>query len=340
MKRVPVEDSVGLVLGHDLTRIVPGREKGPAFRRGQVIRLEDVPLLRDMGKEHVYVGEPVAGEVHEDEAAVRLARAVAGKGVELAGPREGRVNLVAVGEGLLRVRVAALHRLNGLGQLVVATLPGDRLVKGGEVVAGVRVLPLAVREEHLRRAERLGEGAGGLVEVESLPRRRVGVVVTGSEVYRGRIPDGFGPVVRGKVEALGSEVMGELRVPDDPAELAAAIRLLVAGGAELVVCTGGMSVDPDDRTPAGIRLAGAEVVVQGVPVLPGAMFMLAYLGRIAVVGLPGCAMYDRVTVFDLVLPRLLLGERLGRRYFARLGYGGLCRHCAECSYPACSFGLG
>ncbi len=340
MKALPVEQAVGMMLGHDVTRIIPGGEKGPAFRKGHVIQLADVPAFLDIGKRHVYVIDLPPGMLHEDEAARRLAAAVAGPGLSLTAPVEGRINLVAARRGLLKIDVAALHRLNAVEDIVLATVQTDHAVTTGRPVAGVRVIPLAVPETKLTVAEKICTEVFPLIQVKPFQALRVGMVTTGSEVYQGRIEDKFGPVVRKKFETLGSTVTRQILVSDDVGMTVQAIRELIAEGARMVVVTGGMSVDPDDRTPAAIRAAGAEVVTYGAPVFPGAMFMLGYIGDIPVLGLPGCVMYYRTSIFDLVVPRLAAGERLRREDITVLGHGGFCRGCEVCRYPACGFGCG
>jgi len=337
-RTVPVEDAVGMVLAHDLTRIVRGEFKGPAFRKGHVIRPRDVFLLREMGKEHIFVLELEPGEVHEDEAGARLGQAAAGTGVVSTAPKESRVNLLAACDGLLKVNVAALEAVNDLPEVVLATLPGNTPVREGDMVAGTKVIPLVVREEVLAAAER----AAGSGVVSVLPYRGtdMGLIVTGSEILLGRIPDQFGPVMAEKAASYGCRLTRTVMTGDDAQRIADAIRETVAGGAGLIIVTGGMSVDPDDVTPQGIRLSGAAVEKYGAPVLPGAMFLLAYLDDVPVLGVPACAMYFRTTIFDLVLPRLLTGERLTRSDINRMGHGGLCRTCPECRYPNCAFGKG
>ncbi len=339
MREVPVEEAVGLVLGHDVTRIVPGIEKGRAFKRGHLIRREDIPRLLDLGKKHIYVWESDPDLVHEDEGSLRLARMAAGPGVVLDEPDQGKVNLAAAHDGLLKVRPDALGEINGLEGLALATLHNNRLVAGGKVVAGARVIPLMIHADVLAQAERLA-GGGPLVSVRPLSPLWVGLVTTGSEVYEGRIRDGFCGVVRQKVAPLGGRFLGQVIVPDDAGVIATEIRRLVVEGAQLVLVSGGMSVDPDDVTPAGIRAAGAEVVFYGTPALPGSMLMMGYVGRVPVCGLPGCVMFNRTTVFDLVLPRIFAGERVTRADIVALGHGGLCEECAVCRFPACSFGKG
>ena len=339
MREVPVEEAVGLILGHDVTRIIPGREKSRAFKKGHVIQREDIARLLDLGKKHIYVWETVPGMVHEDEASLRLARLSAGPGVVWDGPNQGKVSLSAAHDGLLKVRADVLGQVNALEGVALSTLHNNRPVAKGKVVAGTRVIPLMIGEEILAAAERLCDGEP-LLQVKPLESLWVGLVTTGSEVYEGRIKDGFCSVVRQKVTPLGGRLLGRVIVPDDARVIAAEIRRLVGEGAQLVLVTGGMSVDPDDVTPAGIRGTGAEVVFYGTPILPGSMFMLGYLGRVPVCGLPGCVMFNRTTVFDLLLPRIFAGERLTRAEIVALGHGGLCEECEVCRFPACAFGKG
>ena len=340
MKVINVEDAVGTVLCHDITRIIPGQSKGPGFRRGHVVRPEDVFELRKIGKEHLYVFDLADGYVHEDDAARRIARAAVGSGVELDEPEEGKVTFTAAEDGMVDIDATTLLKLNSMGDILFATIHGKQLVRKGRKLAGVRVLPLAVPEELVLSAERLLAEVGPMVKVRPLKQAQVGIVVTGSEVYNGLIEDKFGPVVQGKFESYGCTVMDKRLVSDDQVMTAKAIRDCIKEGAEFVVVTGGMSVDPDDRTPAAIRAAGAEVVTYGAPILPGAMFMLARIGDVPVLGLPGCVMYYRASIFDLVVPRLLSGEDVTRDDILSLGYGGFCEGCTTCRYPVCGFGKG
>ena len=340
MKQVPVEEAVGMVLCHDITRIVPGKFKGPAFRKGQVIQQGDIPRLLEIGKEHVFAYDLDEGFIHEDDAARRIAGAAAGPGLTLTDPVEGKVNLVASCPGLLKIRVPSLLKLNSVEEVIFSTLHDNRPVNPGTTVAGTRVIPLAVLRETVEKAEAVCSGAFPLVEVKPFVSCRVGIVTTGSEVYHGRIQDRFGPVLYGKFAELGSEVMEQIFVSDDVDMTVDAIKSLLADGADLIAVTGGMSVDPDDQTPASIRAAGGQVVTYGAPVLPGAMFMLAYIDDVPVVGLPGCVMYYRTSIFDLTVPRILTGERLTRESIIALGHGGFCSGCDTCRYPACAFGKG
>ncbi len=338
MKTIAVEHAVGTVLCHDITRIVPGAEKGPAFRRGHVVRQEDIPVLLDIGKANLYVYDPADGYVHEDAAAVRLSRAAAGQGIAFGEPQEGKVTLTAEQDGLLCIDVNGLMELNSIEDVTFSTIHRHQRVKAGRVVGGTRVIPLVVPEDLMVSAEGVCAAHRPIIEVKPLRSAKVGVVTTGSEIFHGRIKDGFGPLLRAKFEDLGSEVIDQVFVSDIVGLTVDAITSLVRQGADFIAVTGGMSVDPDDQTPAAIRATGAEVVTYGAPTYPGAMFMLAYLDDVPIVGLPGCVMYYRASIFDLVVPRILAGERLTRRDIVALGHGGLCENCRTCHYPACGFG--
>lgn len=338
MKAVQVHDAVGMVLSHDLTQVIPGKFKGPAFRKGHILRHEDIPRLLDMGKRHVYVFDLSEGLLHENDAAKRLALAGAGPGVELTDPKEGKVSLLASRPGLLKINRDLLDRVNEADQVMYATLHNNQVVAKGKPVAGTRVIPLVIEEEKISSIEQICLAGFPLVEVKPLRPLKAGLIVTGSEVYSGRIKDAFGPVVRQKIEDYGGQILRQVYASDDIEMISASIRELTAEGAELILVTGGMSVDPDDVTPAAIREAGGQIVTYGAPTLPGAMFLLAYLNSIPVLGLPGCVMYHRSTIFDLMLPRIMAGETITRKDITRLGHGGLCANCPECRFPDCGFG--
>jgi hypothetical protein len=338
VKSVSVHDAVGMVLCHDVTRIVPGRHKGPAFKKGHIIAPQDIDPLLDMGKASVYVYDLAEGFIHEDDAAARIASAAAGAGLQLTPPSEGRVNLTASENGLLKVNSVLLKQMNSVEDIVFASLHSNLRVDRGQPVGGTRIIPLVTREENVQRIESLCREHGPAIQVKALRSMPVGIVTTGSEVYLGRIEDKFGPVLHAKFAELSCPVVGQVFVSDDPALTAQAIRRFIDEGAELVAVTGGMSVDPDDRSPSAIKATGATVITYGAPVFPGAMFMLAYLGAVPVIGLPGCVMYHRTSIFDLIVPRILAGEILIRADFTELGYGGYCSGCAKCTHPHCGFG--
>ncbi len=322
LKVIPVEEAIGLPLAHDITEIVPGKHKGPAFRRGHVIRPEDVSKLLDVGKAHIYVMELEKDELHEEDAARRLAKAAAGENLSLTDPSEGRVNLVAEISGLLKIDADLLYRFNSLGDLMLATLPSNRYVRKGEVVAGTRTIPVLVKEELIQQAEALCKDHP-IVTILPMPTRKIHLIVTGSEVYTGRIKDGFEPVVRKKVGEMGSNLADKKLVTDDPDQIANLIQDAHKAGAELILVSGGMSVDPDDKTPEGIRRSGAKIESHGFPVLPGSMFLMAYLNDTPVLGLSGCVLHDPFSAFDILLPRLLAGEKITRSDIMAMGHGGL-----------------
>lgn len=337
MKEVSVFDAIGMVLAHDLTQIIPGEYKGSKFKKGHVIAREDIDVLLSMGKRHLYVVDKEDTDIHEDDAAMRIATAAAGRGVTLVAPGEGKVELKAEYNGLLKINTAMLNQLIDQDEIMFSSIHENQIVKAGQKVAGTRVIPLFVNESIVVGAEKLLHN-GPMVEVLPLRNLKVGLVTTGSEVYSGKIKDAFGPVLKKKFSDLGSEVVMQLFADDDENMIADCIKKLIAEGVDIIGVTGGMSVDPDDRTPTGIRTAGGHIITYGAPVLPGAMFMLAYIGNIPVVGLPGCVMYSRVSIFDLIVPRLLAGEIPTRNDIKKLAHGGLCQTCEVCTYPNCGYG--
>ncbi len=337
MKEIAVEQAVGTVLAHDLTQIIPGEYKGAKFKKGHVIREEDIEILLSMGKKHLYVVEKDDTDVHENEAALRIARKAAGEGIRLTEPSEGKIELIAEKRGLLKVDEELLIDLIDQDEIMFACIHENIVVEPGQKLAGTRVIPLFVEEAVVKQAEGVLDRRT-LIRIEPLHSLKIGAVTTGSEVYSGKIKDAFGPVLVKKFGELGSTVVKQLFADDDEEMIADCIRQLIDMGVDMIGVTGGMSVDPDDKTPSGIRKAGGYIVTYGAPVLPGAMFMLSYIDDIPVVGLPGCVMYSRTSVFDLIVPRLLAGEVITRRDIKKLGHGGLCLNCEECVYPNCGFG--
>lgn len=335
---IPVQEAVGEVLVHDITRIAPGEFKGRAFKKGHRIMEEDVSNLMNLGKNTICILDLGQGYVHEDDAASRIATAASGRGIELTEAVEGKVKMISTCNGLLRVDVNGLQRMNSIEQIVLATLHTNQQVTKGTPVAGTRIIPLFTDEARILAVENICRESFPVVEVVPFRSKRIGLVTTGSEVFHGRIQDKFGPVVREKFAAMGSEVFRQIIVPDDVPTIIRSIHELLDHGAEMIICSGGMSVDPDDRTPASIRGAGGEVITYGSPTFPGSMFMLSYLGVVPIIGLPGCAMYHKATIFDLVVPRILAGDRISREDIVALGHGGFCFSCSECRYPSCSFG--
>ena len=337
MKQVNVQDAVGTVLAHDLTQIIPGEYKGPKFRKGHEITEDDIPVLLSMGKKHLFVLEKDDTDVHENEAAYRIASKAAGENISLSEPSEGKIELRAEVDGLLRIDRERLYKLVAQDEIMFATIHDNVVVRKGQKLAGTRIIPLFVAEAVMQKAEEI-LADGPLVSIAPLKNMKVGIVTTGSEVYSGLIEDAFGPVLVKKFGALGSTVVKQLFADDDEDMIADCIRQLIDEGMDIIGITGGMSVDPDDRTPSGIRKAGGEVISYGAPVLPGAMFMLSYIGDVPVVGLPGCVMYSRTSIFDLIVPRLLAGEKITKKDIVKLAHGGLCLNCKVCTFPVCGFG--
>jgi Probable molybdopterin binding domain len=339
LKKVPLQLAVGSCLAHDITEIRPGEFKGPAFRKGHRVCEEDICHLQRLGKNHLYVIDLCPDQIHEDQAAAILAAAIAGEGVEWQDdPKEGKIELRAAHDGLLRVQTDALAALNMIDEVMCATLHNYTLVRKGEKVAATRAIPLVMDREPVDRAAAIARHHGAVVTVRPLRKARAGVIITGNEVYHGLIEDRFEPVLRRKLTDLDASVAEVVFVPDDAERIAAAIRGRIEAGCDLILLTGGMSVDPDDVTRLGIHLAGAGQMYYGAAVLPGAMFIAAYVGEIPILGVPACGLHHKITALDLILPRVLAGERIDKSALAFLGHGGLCRECQECTYPHCPFG--
>lgn len=383
VKKLPVTKAVGTVLAHDITEIRPGEFKGRAFRKGHIIRKEDVCHLQRLGKENLFVLNIAEDEMHEDDAAYALANALMGEGVKIKGePKEGKINIIAGADGLLKINRDALLAFNMLGDVMCATLHNNMVVKKGRTVAGTRAIPLVVKKQVVEEAVRIagnskignpksGMNRGSVISVIKMRKPKAGVVITGNEVYYGRIKDAFAPIITNKIKAVGGEIVGTYYAPDDESFIETRLKELINAGADLLITTGGMSVDPDDVTRFAIRNLGATDITYGSAVLPGAMFLVAYVakikeqgaegltteakdnGRMAendsslsalssspvpILGIPACGMYARTTIFDLILPRVLAGEKIGRRELAELGHGGFCMKCEECRYPVCPFG--
>ena len=338
MKLIRTEDAVGHVLCHDLTQIIKDQYKDARFRKGHVVAPEDIPVLLGMGKEHLYVWEMTPGMLHEDEGAERLLALCANENMERSGVKEGKIALKASCDGLFLVRSESLRAVNAIDELMIATRKGNTAVKKGDKLAGMRVIPLIIKEETLQAAEQAA-GTGPLLELLPYVKKTAAIVATGSEVKKGLIQDTFTPVVKEKLAAYGIETISTAYSGDGVENVANAIGEARKTGADLILCTGGMSVDPDDNTPGGIQASGARIVTYGAPVLPGAMFLLGYFeDGTPICGLPGCVMYAGATIFDLALPRIAAGVELTRRDFAVMGEGGLCLGCKPCHWPNCPFG--
>jgi molybdopterin biosynthesis enzyme len=332
---VRVEDAVGRALLHDITRIIPGREKGPAFRKGHIISEEDVELLKDLGRDRIYVFRIPEDEYHEDDAAV-LFKSFAGRNVTASNPSEGKIVFRSAADGLVIIEKNRVKEINRLGSIALTTIHSHTEVRRGEPLAGARIIPLTVRKDIVDTS--LGLAGGAVLEVMPFRKTGTALIVTGSEVASGRIKDGFRPVIEKKVSRYGSRVSYFRIVGDSRDQLSSAVEEAGGSGCGLIIITGGMSVDPDDISMRSCLDAGVEIVTWGAPLLPGNMFMAAYLGNIPVFGVPACALFSDITVLDIFLPYAFAGARITRDDISERGYGGYCRHCETCNFPRCGFG--
>jgi molybdenum cofactor synthesis domain-containing protein len=340
VKKVKTTEAVGHVLCHDITQIIKGVKDGVLFSKGHIVKAEDIDLLLSVGKDHLYIYEKAENMLHENEAAQILYAAADGPGIGASAIHEGKIQMIAQTDGLLKIDVDRLFAINSLGQMLIATRHNNTLVKKGQVLAGTRIIPLVIEKEKMDRVSAI-YNQRPIMEIKPLHHFTVGVVTTGNEVYFGRIKDTFTAVIAEKLAAFNLTIAQHVIVPDDVAEIAGAINQMRATGVDFVMCTGGMSVDPDDVTPTAIKESGAEILTYGTPVLPGAMMLIAYFADgTPVIGLPGCVMYAERTVFDLLLPRLLANDPISLREIAQLGHGGLCLKCPVCTFPHCEFGKG
>ena len=338
MKLIQTEEAVGHVLCHDMTQIIPGQYKDARFRKGHIVTAEDVPVLLAMGKENLYVWEKTEGMLHENEAAERLAALCRNQHMIATPVKEGKIELKAEIPGLFRVDSKRLRAVNAIDELMIATRHGNVPVRPGDKLCGTRCIPLVIDEQKLIAAEK-AVGDKPILELLPYKLKKAGVITTGSEVFHGRIQDAFTPAVVKKLNTYGIEMTEHVTVDDGLENIRAAIAEMRTKDVELILCTGGMSVDPDDNTPGAIRRSGAQIVTYGAPVLPGAMFLLGYYeDGMPVMGLPGCVMYAKATIFDLALPRIAAGVEMTRDDFVDMGEGGLCLGCEACHYPVCPFG--
>lgn len=336
MKKIRVEDAVGQAICHDITAMRDGF-KGAAFKRGHVITAEDVPLLLDLGKRTVFIWEAGRGELHEEDCAIRMAAMAPVNGAHYTAPSEGKVLLIADSRGMFRVNTGLLRRINSIGDITICTLPDHYPAEPGARLASMRIVPLATQESQILEAERLC-AEDRLLDLLPYRSLKVGVVITGSEIFNGRIKDKFEPVVRAKLSRYPSQIIGVSICDDDADMIRSRVKDYLAAGADLLILTGGMSVDPDDITPAAIRSLGAEIVSHGVPSQPGNMTMVAYIGDVAVLGVPGAAISLPTTMFDVLLPQVFSGLKLAKSDLTNLGDGGLCQNCGQCHFPNCTFG--
>lgn len=338
MKEIKTTEAVGQILCHDITQIIKGVTKDAVFRKGHVIREEDIPVLLSVGKDHVFIWEKDENKLHENEAADILYELCKNEHMRPSEVKEGKIEVIAECDGLLKVNKDLLNQVNALGEMMIASRHGNFPVRKGDKIAGTRIIPLVIEKEKMERAKKVCDGQP-IFELKPFVHKKVGIVTTGNEVYHGRIQDTFTPVILEKLAEYDTEIIGHEISDDNHERITACIEKLLSKGVGMIICTGGMSVDPDDRTPLAIKNTGAEIVTYGAPVLPGAMFLLAYAdGEIPIMGLPGCVMYAKRTIFDLILPRVMAGEKLAAEDIFVLGEGGLCLSCPVCTFPNCGFG--
>ncbi|WP_303863138.1 molybdopterin-binding protein [Alkalibaculum bacchi] len=343
MNQIKTKDAVGHILCHDITQIIKDVTKDVVFKKGHIIREEDIPVLLSVGKENLYVWEKQEGMLHENEAAEILYGICKNEYMKPTPVKEGKIEIIADTYGLFKLDSQRLFQINSLGEMIIATRHGNTIVREGDKLAGTRIIPLLIEEEKMVTAQEIGAGKP-IMSIMPFKHKKVGIVTTGSEVFHGRIKDTFGPVVIEKFKEFDVEIMGQTIVDDKKEQITAAVLSYIENGADVVACTGGMSVDPDDCTPGAIKATGAEIITYGAPVLPGAMLLVAYYDykgkKVPIVGLPGCVMYSDRTIFDLILPRIMADDTINKADLDRLGEGGLCLNCNICTYPNCGFGKG
>jgi len=337
-KTISIYDAIGTVLAHDVTQILPGESKSARFKRGHVIREEDIPVLESCGKYNLYILDLDDRTIHEDDAAIRICEMAVGEGVHWSAPSEGKADLTADVAGILKVNVEALMRINSLGDISFATRKSTVPVKQGQKVAGTRIIPLTIDASRLDQVASIVRELGPVVSILPYKNVKVAAVVTGSEIMAGKIEDRFDDFVGQKIRDYSAELIVKDNAPDNADIIADKILSAKAAGAEVIILTGGLSIDADDVTRQGIRKAGTFIELYGTPVLPGAMFLMGDLDGITVLGLPACVFHSHITLFDLVFPRVLAGEKIAPEEIYALGHGGLCLDCPTCVFPNCSFG--
>jgi hypothetical protein len=340
MRKIKIEDAIGRVLGHDVTQVIPEQFKGPRFKRGHRIKEEDIPEFLKIGKDHIYVMDLKPGIIHEDDAALRLGQAFSGQNVDIIGPSEGKVTFHSEIKGVLKINLSLLHRINLSGNIILSTLHRHTPCTPGTAIGATRIISLTTPETQIEKVENWCEKYGPVIEILPYGMLNIGVVVTGNEFFHGRTEDRFDDKVEQKILNYGSQIVRKLVVPDDISQISEALLELQDANTDLILVTGGLSVDPDDVTRAGIKKVGAKIIFYGTPVLPGAMLLYGKLGGKPVLGLPACVFHHNATLFDIIFPRILAGDMLTRKEISLLGHGGFCKSCDPCHFPVCPFGKG
>ena len=339
IKKIKTEEAIGYPLLHDITGIMPDGFKGVLFKRNHIIKDEDIETLKDIGKEHIYVGELEENEVHEEDAISELIPYLFGENIKSSKPSEGKINLTSTIDGLFLINSKALYNLNSIGDYTLATIPNYYKVKENQKLVGARIVPLWTDRQRVEKAKEICKENFPLFEVKEFKSLKIGIIITGDEVFYGRIEDKFERVLRNKFSEYKSEILDVKFCPDDLEKIQEALNYYMDKNADLVIFTGGMSVDPDDLTPTAIRKSGADVLFQGVPIQPGNMLTVGKLKNAYLVGVPGASIKSPVTSFDILLPRIFAGVEINKEDFIKMGEGGLCQNCQVCTYPVCYFGV-
>ena len=313
-----VEQVAARILCHDV--VAAGPEGRVKLRKGQILTAADVPALRSYGGE-IHLIEMETGDVHEDEASMRLAHAICGQGTRLSGPVESQTHLRAAYRGLVQVKPDTLEAMNRLPDVSVFTVYDGQPVDEGKAVAATKVTPLAISGDVLRQAEEIAAGATPIVQVHSFLGRAVGVIVR--ERIAGAARDRFEAAIHRKLAWFGSPVLAIQYLPDDAESIAGALRDLIGAEPALILAAGVNSTDPLDLTLQALERVGASTERRGVPAHPGSTCWLAYAGEIPIFGLALCGMFSETTVLDLLLPRFLSGRSVRAGDIASFGHGGL-----------------
>lgn len=336
MIKIAVENAVGMTLCHDVTVIKDGY-KGPLYKRGHVIAPADIPQLLNIGKHHIFVWEENAGEIHEEDCALRFAAMAPVPHSHYIGPSEGKVTLISDTDGLFCVDTVLLKALNSIQDITITALPNHYPIKKGSRIASMRIIPLVTKEANIVAAETLCRG-NNLFRILPYQLMKVGIIITGSEVYNGLIKDKFESIARDRLASYPCEILGATICSDDSKMITDAANEFLESGVDLLIFHGGMSVDPDDLTPTTIRSLGADIITYGVPAQPGNMSLIAYLGNTTILGVPSSAISNRTSMFDVVLPQVFSGKRFTKDELLNLGNGSLCQQCETCHFPNCTFG--
>jgi len=323
IKKIRVEDAIGKPLLHDLTAILDSGFKGVRFKRGHVIREEDIDDLKNIGKDHIYVGSLDKNQVHEEDAIIAIADYLGNENIEVSEVSEGKINLTSKIDGLFVVNRPLLKKINMIGDYTLTSKRSYIKVNKGDKLVGARIVPLWTDKKQVEIALDLLEDKGPVFEVKEFRKLNVGCIITGDEVYYGRIKDAFKPVLLDKLSEYDCQVLDVKFLPDDIDKVVEAYNSFKEMKADFVIFTGGMSVDPDDITPRAIRQTGANVIVQGIPMQPGNMLMVAKDAGTYLMGVPGASIHSKITSFDYFLPRVFAGLNLKKEDFIDMAEGGL-----------------